>query len=318
MEQNAAAYRLPVHSVIAMTGSMSFVSVVPAHVLTHLAVAGTIVFLGRWDVERLIDVIDCERVTFTYLPSPVLNEFADRAASRPEHLRSLRSVLHSASKATPDALAAVAAVLGDRLVEGWGMTENSGGLITATTVDDMRSLGTDPALLATVGRPLPGYAVRVVDDELYIRGPGLSAGYWHQPEATATAFQDGWFRSGDIGTVDSRGYVTLTERRTDLIVSGGMNVYPAEVEAVVASVTGVAECAVVGVPHARWGQAVIAVVAPTPGNEIDKAAILSACREHLASYKKPTAILTVPTLPRTVSMKVSRAAVRETATAILG
>jgi fatty-acyl-CoA synthase len=306
--QHATAYRLAPHSTIAMTGSMSFVSVVPAHVLTHLAVAGTVVFLGHWDVSSLLDGIKRHRATFTYLPSPVLADFATQAARDPRGWASLRSVLHSASKATAEDLERLVGVIGTRLVEGWGMTENSGGLMTATTVADLEA--GPSAAITTVGRALPGYGVRVVEDELQVRGPGVAAGYWRRPDATAAAFRDGWFATGDVGTVDERGYVTLLERRTDLIVSGGMNVYPAEVEAVIAGVPGVAEVAVVGTPHPRWGQAVVAVVVPVAGAVLDVDAIRERCRERLAGYKKPTEILLDVALPRTVSMKVSRAAVR--------
>lgn len=312
MRQNAAAYRLPFHSTIAMTGSMSFVSVVPAHVLTHLAVAGTLVFLGHWDVPSLLDKVERHQATFTYLPSPVVGEFVSHAARDLRRWQSLHSVLHSASKVSADALAALADVIGSRLVEGWGLTENSGGLVTATTAADIASRRLDPAILGTVGRPLPGYEVRAaVDDELLLRGPGLVSGYWRQPEASARAFRDGWFASGDVGTVDDHRYVTLLERRTDLIVSGGMNVYPAEVEAVIAAVPGVAECAVVGVPHSRWGQTVVAMVVPHAGADPEVTTIIERCRDRLAGYKKPTEIIFASSLPRTVSLKVSRAAVRE-------
>lgn len=307
--QHTEAYRLAPHSTIAMTGSMSFVSVVPAHVLTHLAVGGTIVFLGKWDVPSLLDAVQRHRATFTYLPSPVLQDFAEQAARHPGRWTSLRSVLHSASKAPVDDLEHLVSVIGTRLVEGWGMTENSGGLMTASTVADIETGGREA--LATVGRPLPGYDVRVVDDELQVRGPGLATGYWRRPHESAAAFRDGWFSTGDIGTVDERGRVTLLERRTDLIVSGGMNVYPAEVEAVIASVPGVAEVAVVGSPHPRWGQAVVAVVVPQPGLDLDLDAVRDRCRDRLAGYKKPTEILLASELPRTVSLKVSRAAVRD-------
>lgn len=306
--QHVGAYRLAPHSTIAMTGSMSFVSVVPAHVLTHLSVAGTIVFLGGWDVPSLLDHIERHQVTFTYLASPLLGDFAEHAARDPARWASLHSVLHSASKASAEKLGQLADVIGSRLIEGWGMTENSGGLMTATSAADIEGRGSEA--LTTVGRAIPGYDVRVVEDELLVRGPGLASGYWHRPEESAAAFRDGWFATGDIGTVDEHGYVTLLERRTDLIVSGGMNVYPAEVEAVIAEVPGVAEVAVVGTPHPRWGQTVVAVVVPEPGRSVDLELIRERCRERLAGYKKPTEILLVDTLPRTVSLKVSRAAVR--------
>ncbi|MCR1783679.1 acyl--CoA ligase [Nocardioides carbamazepini] len=308
--QHRAAYRLAPRSTIAMTGSMSFVSVVPAHVLTHLAIGGTVVFLGHWDVPHLAAAVDRHRATFTYLPSPVLGDFARHAARAPERWASLTTILHSASKAAADSLAAVVDVVGDRLIEGWGMTENSGGLMTATSASDAG----DPVLLETVGRPIDGYEVRVVDDELSVRGPGLASGYWRRPRESAAAFSEGWFATGDIGSVDERGYVTLLERRTDLVVSGGMNVYPAEVEGVIDTVPGVVEVAVVGVPHPRWGQSVVAVVVPgTDAGPDLRDRVLARCRERLSGYKKPTDVLFVDALPRTVALKVSRAAVRAAA-----
>lgn len=316
--QNTAAYRLPAHSVAAMTGSMSFVSVVPSHVLTHLLLAGTVVFMGRWDVPRLLDVVERERATFTYLPNPVLGEFTTRCAGQEHRWSSLRSILHSASKASPDVLERLCDVVGSRLVEGWGMTENSGGLITATSAADLATPGRRSRVLSTVGKPIPGYEVRVVDGELHVRGPGLVTGYWRRPEATAAAFRDGWFATGDMGSVDEEGYVTVLDRRTDLIVSGGMNVYPAEVEAVIAEVPGVDEVAVVGGPHPRWGQTVVAVLVPERGCEVDVEAVNRLCRARLAGYKKPTQVISVSSLPKTVSLKVSRAAVRHLAEERLG
>jgi acyl-CoA synthetase (AMP-forming)/AMP-acid ligase II len=311
MRQNAAAYRLPRHSTIVMTASMSFVSVVPAHVLTHLSLAGTIVFPGHWDVPVLLDHLERHHATFTYLPSPVVTEFARHAARDPERWKSLVSVLHSASKVSASALGELADVIEGRLVEGWGMTENSGGLMTATTAADIERRREQPGVLGTVGLPLRGYEVRAVGGELLLRGPGLVDGYWRRPEATRAAFRDGWFATGDLGTVDERGYVTVLERRTDLILSGGMNVYPAEVEAVIAVIPGVAACAVVGMPHPRWGQTVAAMVVPQHGVNLKPADILARCREQLASFKLPTKIVLASHLPTTVSLKVSRTAVRE-------
>jgi acyl-CoA synthetase (AMP-forming)/AMP-acid ligase II len=190
------------------------------------------------------------------------------------------------------------------------MTENSGGLMTATTVADLEQSREDPAVLGTVGRALPGYEVRSEDGELIVRGPGIVPGYWHRPEANAAAFTEGWFRTGDAGHVDEHGRVVVSERRTDLIVSGGMNVYPADVEHVIGMLPDVVECAVVGVPHERWGQTVVAVVVRRPGSRLSEADVVEACRRRLASYKTPTDGVFVDHLPRTVSLKVSRPAVR--------
>ncbi|SDZ01734.1 malonyl-CoA/methylmalonyl-CoA synthetase [Geodermatophilus africanus] len=308
--QHERAYRLVPRSTVALTGSLSFVSVMPAHVLSHLVIGGRVLLLGRWDVDSLLDRVARDQATFTYLPSPVLSDFADAAERRPEALDSLRSILHSASKAHPDHLARLVAATGTRLVEGWGMTENSGGLMTATTVADLEDARDDPGVLATVGRPLPGYEVRAEDGELLVKGPGIVPGYWRRPDQNAQTFVHGWFRTGDAGHVDDRGRVVVLERRTDLIVSGGMNVYPAEVEQVIDALPDVVECAVVGAAHERWGQTVVAVVVRPPGSDLTEEDVVAACRRRLAGYKKPTRVVFVDQLPRTVGLKVSRAAVR--------
>lgn len=318
---NALSYRLPVGSVAAMTGSMAFVAVVPAHVFSHFHVRGTVRLLGAWTVPSLLDTIEQYRVTFTYIPSPLVTEFADAAEGCPERWESLETVLHSASKAAPDKLERLAAVIGGRLVEGWGMTENSGGLMTATTPADARP-GT--GRLATVGRPVAEVEVEVIDHdgrplphdgeslgELTYRSPGLMSGYWGLPDETARSLVDGWFRTGDLGSIDPDGYVTLTERRVDLIVSGGMNVYPFEVEQVLLRHPDVAACCVVGVPHDRWGQSVAAVVVRRAGASVTAGDLVEHCRTYLAGYKKPTRIEFVDALPTTSSLKVSRSTVRD-------
>lgn len=320
---NAQSYRLPIGSTAAMTGSMSFVAVVPSHVISHFFVGGTVRLLERWDVESLVDLVERERVTFTYLPSPVLADFSETAERDPSRLASLVSLLHSGSKASPAKLRRVAEVVGGRLIEGWGMTENSGGLVTATVPGDVLRQGDRPDRLETAGRAVPGALVRVVDPtgeplphdgvsvgELVVASPALMTGYWKRPDATADALRDGWYFSGDVGTVDEQGYVTVTERRVDLIVSGGMNVYPSEVEDVILGIPGVVACAVVGLPHERWGQTVAAAVVVDPSGAVDEQMVQDRCRDMLASYKKPTRIDFLPALPMTTSQKVSRAALR--------
>lgn len=321
---NAQSYRLVPGSIAAMTGSMSFVAVVPSHIYSHFSVAGTVCFLGKWTVDSLLDSIERLQATFTYLPSPVLAEFAQKAADRPTAWASLVTVLHSASKAPVAKLRMVADVIGDRLFEGWGMTENSGGLATATCVGDSLPPQDGKDRLGSIGRPVAGVHVRVIDvdgtdvtpdgesiGELTFQSPSLMAGYWRDPDATASAIKDGWYHSGDLGSIDADGYLWLHERRSDLIVSGGMNVYPLEVEEVIARVPGVKACAVVGLPDERWGQAVAAAVVVEPGMIVTEDQVLDACRTYLATFKKPTRVTFVSELPMTASLKISRSRVRE-------
>lgn len=320
--QNSVSYRLSAHSVIGLTGSMSFVSVVPAHVLCGIGIGARIVMMGHYDVAALIGVIEREGVTFTYVPSPLLREFAEVAAASPERVRSLNAAMHSASRADPAVLRQVFEAVGDRLVEGWGMTENSGGLATATTAADFAGPAAE-AVFETVGRTAVGVSIKVIGEdgellphdgtaigELAIRSPAQAVGYWNQPEASADTFVDGWFHSGDLGTVDAEGYVRIAERRTDLVISGGMNVYPSEVEQCISECPGVLEVGVVGLPHERWGQAVVAAVV-REGSTPSAEEIIEHCRSRLASFKKPAQVIFVDELPYTPTLKLSRAALRK-------
>ena len=172
----------------------------------------------------------------------------------------------------------------------------------------------------TVGRPLPGVEVRIVGPggrdvpegetgELLVRGPAVFAGYWRRPEATAAAFVDGWFRTGDLGERSADGYVTLRGRASDLIICGGFNVYPREIEDVLLEQPGVREAAVVGVPDARRGEVPVACFA----GDADPAALEAACRRQLASFKVPRAFVRVDALPRNALGKVDKGRLREVA-----
>jgi acyl-CoA synthetase (AMP-forming)/AMP-acid ligase II len=159
------------------------------------------------------------------------------------------------------------------------------------------------------GNPLPHDGTSV--GELIIRSAALMDGYWDNPDATARALRDGWYFSGDLGCMDPAGYVYVSDRRDDLIVSGGINVYPSEVENVLAGCPGVRDCAVVGAPHAKWGMTVVAVVVRESGSGLTEEAVIDYCRQRMASYKKPTRVVFVEELPRTVSQKVRRRQLRE-------
>lgn len=316
---NATAYRLPPESIAVLTGSMSFVSTVPAHILTHLNIGGTVVIPGSWTVKSLISLIERFQATFTYIPSPRAEEFARAVLSEPGRTRSLRSVLHSASAIGPHILELLHQAVGDALVEGLGMTENSGGLITATRPGDFHSDSAADNPFRSVGRAVPGSDVAILDEnghrlpqdgqavgEIVFRSAALMSGYWKMHESTESALRDGWYHSGDLGSMDSAGFVYVSDRRTDLIVSGGMNVYPTEVENAIATHPAVVECAVVGAPHRKWGMTVVAVAVLADGASLDLAELQTHCKKLLASYKKPTQLLLVDELPRTASLKIKR------------
>jgi acyl-CoA synthetase (AMP-forming)/AMP-acid ligase II len=328
--QNCISYRFGEYPTVALTGSMSFVSVIPAQVLTTLRMGGTLTLMGKWDPADLLDTIRRDRISFTYIPSPLLSEMTELLDHDREAWRTLETVLHSASKADPTHLSGLYSVIGSRLLEGWGMTEHSGGLAAATTARDYFGATSGSPVFGSVGRPAFNVDVRVIDSdghpvdadgdtvgELMIASPALMSGYWNDPEASRAALQNGWFHSGDLGTIDPDGYVHVTDRRNDLIVSGGMNVYPSELEYYIATLPGVRKVAVVGAPHARWGQSVVAVIVADPAAGLTEATVIEYCRLGMASYKKPSRVLFVSQLPQTTSQKVARQTLREQVRATL-
>jgi len=175
----------------------------------------------------------------------------------------------------------------------------------------------------TVGFPLPGVGLRVMDDDgrplpvgeighIQVRGPNVFQGYWRMPEKTAEEFSaDGWFKTGDVGRIDADGYVTIVGRSKDLIISGGYNVYPAEIESVLNEMPGVDESAVVGVPHPDFGEAVVAVLVPRAGQKLDPAAITAALKGRIANFKVPKKVYVVTELPRNTMGKVQKNLLRE-------
>jgi malonyl-CoA/methylmalonyl-CoA synthetase len=192
---------------------------------------------------------------------------------------------------------------GHIILERYGMTETS--MLTSNPLDGERRPG-------SVGLPLAGTDLRLADDQtIEVRGPNVFGGYWRRPELAATEFTaDGWFRTGDIGSIDDDGYLSIIGRAKDLVISGGMNVYPKEVEDAVDAVDGVLESAVIGVPDADLGEAVVAVVVPMPGRTLDAAVVRAATRSRLAGFKVPRRVEVVDALPRNAMGKVEKAALR--------
>ena len=204
---------------------------------------------------------------------------------------------------------------GHAILERYGMTET--GMNTSNPHDGDRIAG-------TVGPPLPGVDVRITDPEtgailpageigmIEVRGPNVFKGYWRMPEKTAAEFRpDGFFITGDLGLIDERGYVQIVGRGKDLVISGGFNVYPKEVESEIDALPGVIESAVIGLPHPDLGEGVTAVVAVGPGSTLEEAGVLKALSERLAGFKRPKRVLFVEDLPRNTMGKVQKAALRE-------
>ncbi|KAF0124389.1 MAG: Acyl-CoA synthetases (AMP-forming)/AMP-acid ligases II [Xanthobacteraceae bacterium] len=211
---------------------------------------------------------------------------------------------------------------GQAILERYGMTETN--MNTSNPYDGERVAG-------TVGFPLPGVELRVTDPEtgaaipqgeigmIEVKGPNVFKGYWRMPEKTAAEFRaDGFFITGDLGKIDPDGYVHIVGRGKDLVISGGYNVYPKEVETEIDGMAGVFESAVIGVPHPDFGEGVTAVVVPTPGAKLDEGTILTALEARLAKFKLPKRVIVVDDLPRNTMGKVQKNVLRETYKGIYG
>lgn len=213
-----------------------------------------------------------------------------------------------------------AARTGQAILERYGMTETN--MITSNPYDGARRAG-------TVGMPLLGVAVRVTGPDgapvavgeagaIEVRGPNVFQGYWRMPAVTAAEFRDGWFVTGDLGAFDREGYLSILGRAKDLVISGGLNVYPVEVEAALDALPGVAASAVVGVPHRDFGEAVVACVVAAPGAVVEEAVVRAALRDRLAGFKVPKRVMVVAELPRNAMGKVQKAELRRVYAGLFG
>lgn len=209
-----------------------------------------------------------------------------------------------------------------RFATGFGMTELAGNVMVLTADEHDRALDEGLPILKSVGRQMLLSQVRVVTEdgadappgtegEILVRGDQVLSGYWRNPEATAKAFTGPWFHTGDVGRWNEQGYLWIVDRKKDMIVSGGENIYPREVEEVLYRHQAIREAAVVGAEDPMWGEAVVAIVSCRPGETTTAADLITFCRAHIASYKKPRAVVFVDELPKNASGKVLKRELRD-------
>lgn len=281
-------------------------------ILLRAAIAGVPVYLEeRFEALRVAGVLRSGQVTLTSLVPTMLQRLLDLDAA-PFSPR-LRAVLMGGSR-TPPALMQEGRRRGLPLLATYGMTETASQMATQGLDDQSRpSLAARPLDFVEItvrkdGKPVPPGT----DGEILVRGPQVIRGYWNRPEATEAAFdQEGWFRTGDIGRLEATGYLTVLDRRSDLILSGGENVYPAEVEAALMAHPLVRQAAVIGVPDREWGQVPAAFLMLEPGAALDAEALTGFLSKKLARYKVPKRWEVVEALPVTGSGKIRRQILRE-------
>jgi acyl-CoA synthetase (AMP-forming)/AMP-acid ligase II len=266
--------------------------------------------------ERLADTLVEERVATGLIVPAVLQSLVNLDGIEDRDFGALRNVAYGASPISPTLLERVIAVLGSRVTQLYGLTETTGA-ITALRHEDHAG-----ERMLSCGRAVLGGDVRVVDGEerplppgevgeIVYRGDHLMEGYWNRPEDTAAAIRDGWFHTGDAGTLDAGGFLFIRDRIKDVIVSGGENVYPAELESLLSAHPAVLDVAVIGVPDDRWGETVKAVVVRRPGATLEESELVEWCRPLLAGYKRPRSVDFVDAIPRNPSGKILKHELRE-------
>ena len=264
------------------------------------------------------EVIVREGVTRALMVPAVIAQLLATPTVRQLDFSRLKMITYGGSPMPPKVLEEAQEVFGCSFVQGYGLTE-TGGQATFLDPDDHRTGG---RRLGSCGRPTPGCEVRICDHdgqtlppetvgEIQIRSTSMMKEYWKNPEATSATMSGDWLKTGDAGYLDADGYLYIHDRVKDMIVSGGENIYPTEVENALSSYPGVAEVAVIGVPDEKWGEAVKALVVPKPGAQIDTAGLIAHARERIAGYKLPKSVDFVSPLPRNASGKILRRALRE-------
>lgn len=289
-----------------------------SYALSGFYAGARIVMTRTPDPGQLLELLETERVTHSFFVPALLAMMTKQPAAKQHDYSALKTLCYGASPMPLPVLRAAMDVFPNVFMQVYGMTEAC-GVVTALMSSDHES----EELLTSAGKPINGVRIEVRDPatgnqlgvgeqgEIWVATEQLMRGYWGKPEATASAIDaDGWYHSGDAGHFDENGYLFITDRIKDMIISGGENIYPAEIERVLAEHPTIDDVTVVGVPDDRWGEVPKAVVVAATGQTVDEAELLSYCREHLASYKCPKSVDVVDELPRNPTGKILKKDVR--------
>jgi long-chain acyl-CoA synthetase len=294
-----------------------------AAVFTHTSNGATQAFIPRFDPKHVLETIARERVSLILLVPTMINFLLNHPDLDSYDLSSLRHVTYGASPIAPDLLRRAMKAFACGFGQGYGLTEASPLLTVLSQEDHAITDEKSERRLASCGKPVPGVEVRVVREdgsdarpgdvgEIIARGPNIMVGYWKRPEDTKEVLGDGWLHTGDLATVDEDGYIYLVDRKKDMIVTGGENVYSTEVEAVLYSHPSIKEAAVIPVPDADWGEAVHACVVLRDGKQTTAEELVEFCRERLANYKVPRSIEFIEgELPKGGTGKILKKQLRE-------
>jgi acyl-CoA synthetase (AMP-forming)/AMP-acid ligase II len=274
--------------------------------------------LSAFEPAAFVSAVAAHRPTVTCLVPTAIQMLLDHGSTNPDDFSSLRRMLYAGSPIGQRTLQQALNIFGCDFVQFYGTTET----FIITLLRPEQHCLDNPDLLKSCGQPMPGVDLRIVNPngrdlasgaagEVLVRSPWMFTGYWNKPDATNTAIVDGWYHTGDAGILDKNGNLFLVDRLKDMIVSGGENIYSAEVERALAAHPSVQSVAVVGAPDQKWGERVVAFVVPYPGTPVDVPDLVSHCRDLIAGYKVPKEIHLMEALPQTASGKVQKAALRK-------
>jgi fatty-acyl-CoA synthase len=282
--------------------------------LATLWMGGTVVLMpsGGLDIGHLLDLIETEKITKVLLVPTILKQLVDFPRLSQDRLASLEAVLTGAEPVPVTVIRKFNQLLPEStLLQGYGLSEGPTIALYLKKEDAVRKTG-------SAGKPSNNCELLVVDasmnrvppgekGEIIIRSPATMIGYWNRPEATEEVFEEGWLHTGDLAEYDDEGYIYITGRKKDMYISGGLNVYPAEIENVILKDPGVSEAAVIGIQDERWGEVGCAVIVPREGMKVEAEAIKRLCSQELAGYKVPKEYrLRQQPLPRTASGKIKK------------
>jgi fatty-acyl-CoA synthase len=291
-------------------------------VFAPLAWGASLYILEDFEASHLVRILDTEDIGYAALVPTMLQACVRVEGAAERDYAALRLIHCGSAAIAEDTLRRATSVFKCDFVQGYGLTESTAAATVMSPADTLRGLEQQPELLGSVGRPLLGTSISIVDEhdrplpagvagEILVRGPQVMRGYWKQPRATAETVRGGWLRTGDVGRLDADGYLYIQDRVKDVIVSGGVNIYPRMVERVLEEHPAVAEVAVVGVPDQRWGESVKAIVVLRASMCATETELIDFCRDRLGGFQRPRSIDFVDLLPRTATGKVLRRQLRE-------
>jgi len=293
----------------------------------HQFHGGTVLMMTGWDPEEWMRLVQDHRVTSGGFAPTMMQMLLAHPKINDYDLSSLEWMGYGASKIPVDVLRRTIERFGPVVYAGMGMTELGGNMLTLDRAAHIRAVNGEEHLLDAVGKPMSLVDVRVVDQdgndcpvgqvgEIVVQGDQVMKGYFGNPDATAQAFEGGWFHTGDLARKDEEGFLYIVDRTKDMIITGGENVYSSEVENAIYSHPGVLQAAVIGMPDEQWGELVTAVIVRKPGAEVTEDDIVAQCRSQLASFKRPRQVIFLDDLPQTVSGKIRKNVLRDQVTPV--